>query len=88
MRSTTDPDLCAETPAAETPAAEQRSSVEVPTAEQSPTVSVEKAGAACGLGRSASYEAARRGDLPTIRFGRRIVVPTAALRRLLQLDGT
>ena len=39
-----------------------------------------------GLGRSASYDAARRGELPTIRFGRRLVVPTALLRRLLGFD--
>lgn len=51
-----------------------------------PTLSVERAGSFCGLGRSASYDAARRGDLPTIHFGRRVVVPTAALRRLLAMD--
>lgn len=39
-----------------------------------------------GLGRSATYEAARRGAIPVLRFGRRTVVPTAALRRLLELD--
>ena len=39
-----------------------------------------------GLGRAATYEAARRGDIPTIRFGRRITVPTAALRRMLGID--
>ena len=39
-----------------------------------------------GLGRAATYDAARRVDIPTIRFGRRIVVPTAALRRLLGVD--
>ncbi len=39
-----------------------------------------------GLGRSAAYEAASRGDIPTLHFGRRIVVPTAALRRMLGLD--
>jgi hypothetical protein len=38
------------------------------------------------LGRSATYDAARRGDIPTLRLGRRVVVPTAALRRLLALD--
>lgn len=39
-----------------------------------------------GLGRAATYEAARRGDIPTMRFGRRIAVPTAALRRMLRID--
>jgi excisionase family DNA binding protein len=39
-----------------------------------------------GLGRSAVYEAAGRGELPVLRFGKRMVVPTAALRKLLGLD--
>ena len=58
----------------------------IPRPEDRPTMSIEEAGSALGLGRSAAYEAARRGELPTIRFGRRKVVPTAALRRLLSLD--
>ena len=58
----------------------------IPRAEDRPTMSIEEAGAALDLGRSASYEAARRGELPTISIGRRKVVPTAALRRLLCLD--
>lgn len=43
-------------------------------------------GCALGLGRSAVYQAAKRGEIPTIAFGSRLVVPTAALRRLLQID--
>ena len=39
-----------------------------------------------GISRGSAYEAARRGDIPTIRLGRRLVVPTAALRRLLAID--
>ena len=46
-------------------------------------VSVPRAGQALGLGRNASYEAAKRGHLPTIKFGRRLVVPVEALRRML-----
>ncbi len=33
------------------------------------------------LGRNASYEAARRGDIPTIRVGRLLRVPVAAMER-------
>ena len=36
------------------------------------------------LGRNASYEAARRGDIPTIRIGRLLRVPVAALERMLK----
>lgn len=38
------------------------------------------------LGRNASYEAARRGDIPTIRIGRLLRVPIVALER--KLNGT
>jgi hypothetical protein len=32
------------------------------------------------------YAAAASGEIPTIRVGRRYLVPTAALRRMLRLD--
>lgn len=35
------------------------------------------------LSRSAAYEAAKRGDLPTVRIGGRVLVPVTPLRRLL-----
>jgi hypothetical protein len=54
---------------------------------QLPTVlSVEEAGRVVGLKRSASYDAAKRGELPTITFGRRLMVPTGRLLSLLGLD--
>jgi hypothetical protein len=40
------------------------------------------------LGRNASYEAARRGDIPTIRIGRLLRVPVVALERKLEQTGT
>lgn len=46
-------------------------------------ISVPSAGQALGLGRNASYEAAKRGHLPTIKIGRRLVVPVEALKRML-----
>jgi excisionase family DNA binding protein len=39
---------------------------------------VVEAGRLLGLGRSASYEAARSGQLPTIKIGGRYKVPKAA----------
>jgi len=39
-----------------------------------------------GLSKASAYEAARRGEIPTIRIGKRLLVPTAALRRMLDLD--
>ena len=47
-------------------------------------LSVPQAGEMLGLGRSASYEAARRGEIPTIRLGRSIGVPRAALEEMLR----
>ncbi|MDP9476254.1 MAG: helix-turn-helix domain-containing protein [Actinomycetota bacterium] len=58
----------------------------IPRPEEQPVMSVEEAGRELGLGRSASYEAVRRGEIPSLRLGKRRVVPTAALRRLLGLD--
>jgi excisionase family DNA binding protein len=49
-------------------------------------MTVEEAGQWLGLGRSAAYEAVRRGELPSLRFGRSLRVPTARLRVLLGLD--
>lgn len=39
------------------------------------TYDVPEAGAKAGLGRNASYDAARRGEIPTIKLGQRLVVP-------------
>jgi hypothetical protein len=39
------------------------------------------------LGRNASYEAARRGEIPTIRIGRLLRVPIVALERKLEDAG-
>jgi hypothetical protein len=36
-----------------------------------------------GLSRQGSYDAASRGEIPTIRVGRRLLVPVIPLRRLL-----
>jgi hypothetical protein len=59
----------------------------IPDPRDVPTVPLwPSTGQALGLGRTATYAAAERGDIPTIRIGRRIVVPTAGLRRLLMID--
>jgi len=58
----------------------------IPDASVRPTVRVEEAGGWLGLGRSSAYEAVRRGEIPVLRFGRALRVPTARLRVLLGLD--
>jgi len=37
-----------------------------------------------GLGRDGSYRAARRGDIPTVKVGRLLRVPVAAMERKLE----
>ena len=39
-----------------------------------------------GIGRNQGYEAAHRGDFPTIKIGKRLLVPKAALDRLLEAE--
>jgi hypothetical protein len=48
------------------------------------TISVPEAGRRYfELGKNASYEAARRGELPVIKIGSRLRVPVIALERML-----
>lgn len=47
------------------------------------TVTVEEAGVIVGISRGSAYEAAKAGTLPTLRIGRRMLVPVARLRRML-----
>jgi hypothetical protein len=66
---------------ATTPKATLPSSIE--TIERK-TLSVPEAGAAYfGLARDASYNAARRGQLPTIKMGRTLRVPIVLLEKML-----
>ena len=48
-----------------------------------PTLTVEHAGAVLGLSRRTAYRAAERGEIPTFRIGRRLMVPTAKLLAML-----
>lgn len=48
------------------------------------SLSVPEAGATyLGLSRNASYAAAARGEIPTIRIGRLLRVPVRAMERML-----
>jgi excisionase family DNA binding protein len=53
------------------------------------TFSVPEAGEILGIGRSLAFEAAGSGQLPVIRIGKRLLVPRAALERMLgaPIDG-
>jgi hypothetical protein len=60
----------------------------IPTSEETVLLSVDRLveESAWPLSRSATYDAIRRGELPTVRIGRRLFIPTAQLRQLLGLD--
>ncbi len=48
------------------------------------TLSVHQAANVLGLSRAATYEAVRRGQLPSLRIGRRILIPTRRLIDMLE----
>lgn len=50
-------------------------------------LSVEEARLQLGLSRSLMYEAVRNKQVPSIRIGRRILIPLAGLQRLLEKTG-
>ena len=47
------------------------------------TLTVEQAARELGISRSLAYEAVRVGEIPSIKIGRRVLVPRAALVALL-----
>ena len=47
------------------------------------TMSVPEAGQLLGISRQAAYNAAKAGDIPTLRVGKRLLVPLARFERLL-----
>ena len=62
--------------AAGTPAAHER--------RESPlTLTVEQAARALGISRTLAYEAVARDEIPHLKVGRRLLIPRAALDRLL-----
>lgn len=52
-----------------------------------PTLTIEQAAEILQISRGSAYAAAREGTIPTIRVGRRLVVPTARFLRWLEGTG-
>ena len=40
-----------------------------------------------GIGRNTAYEAVKKGEIPSVKVGRRILVPSKALDRWLESGG-
>ncbi len=54
--------------------------------EQNPgrqTLTIAEAARALGIGRNQAYEAAHRGEIPTIKIGKRLLVPRIAFEKML-----
>lgn len=49
------------------------------------TMTVPEAARALGIGKNQAYEAVRLGQIPSIRIGKRLLVPRAALEKFLAL---
>jgi excisionase family DNA binding protein len=52
------------------------------------TVSVVDAAELLGISRAFAYELVARGELPSVRLGRRVVIPRRALEALVEQPGT
>jgi excisionase family DNA binding protein len=50
------------------------------------TLTVSEAAELLSISRSTAYAAAKSGQLPVLRLGRRLVVPVPALRKLLGVE--
>jgi excisionase family DNA binding protein len=48
------------------------------------TITVAEAGRVLHVSRGSAYRAARTGELPTIKIGRRLLVPKPALEEMLR----
>lgn len=53
------------------------------TLDESLTLSVPEAARLLGIGRNTAYEAVKTGQLPSVKIGNRVLVPRAALERML-----
>ncbi len=51
------------------------------------TMTIEEAAVVLGIARDSAYRAARSGDIPTIRIGRRLLVPRTLLAEMLGEKG-
>lgn len=50
------------------------------------TVTVEEAAELLGVSRAFAYELVARKELPSLKLGRRVIIPRRALERLLDIE--
>ena len=54
---------------------------------QAETITVDEAAKALGISRNAAYAGVRANEIPSIRIGRRVLVPKVAFERMLEGAG-
>jgi excisionase family DNA binding protein len=79
--------MTAHTATQATPTDERTPDADAVDWQRRPTVPVDVAAELLGISRASAFRAVHRGQLPSIRLGRRIVIPTAGLLALLGIDG-
>lgn len=52
------------------------------------TLTMDETAAVLGLSRSAAYRLAKTGDIPTVKLGRKLLVPRVQLERMLDPDAS
>ena len=52
------------------------------------TMTVEEAAIELGISRNSAYEAVKRGEIPVLKIGRRLLVPRSAFVRMIAEDST
>lgn len=48
------------------------------------TLSVEEVATVLGISRGLAYEMVKTGKIPSVRFGKRVLIPRRALEKLLE----
>jgi excisionase family DNA binding protein len=51
------------------------------------TLTIDEVARALGINRGSAYQAAAIGEIPTIRIGRRLLIPKVAFERMLESAG-
>ena len=54
--------------------------------DERPTMSIPEAAKILGIGVNGAYEAAKRGEIPTIKIGKRKLVIVTALKKMLGVE--
>ena len=49
-------------------------------------ITVEEAAEILRISRNGAYEAVKRGEIPSIRIGRRVLIPRIALEKMLRAE--